>query len=348
MSRECKLVFLVLLFLSYAVSGVGFVQGLPTNGIVYVPYSLNAPTIDGYWTTSTEWTDATVIKVENTTTGWTFYLGLKYNGSHVFVLLDFVSDQTSSTHDFGGVFFDTKDDSGILAGPDDFGFVVTPGPPSLTSIYQGTGSGNTTGEAWKEILIRPYDELYFGGFSGANDPYETANHRILEFAISRKWFMGAEIHYGFYAFVSDRHSGIEWPFSRRTLLEWPVGAGGKNIEYETYAAEVPPTPEKWGDIVFYEDAHVLNEAYTELQNNYTTLENKYNASIESNVSLQSALDQVRSDYDSLSKNFGDLQTAYLYTTYLVYSLLATTIILATLTVYLAKSRQTRTKPSNPI
>jgi len=342
MGRKYRLEFFVLLLLSYIVSNATRAQGLPVNGVAYVPYSHNIPKIDGLWTTPQEWTDATMIKVEHTSTGWTFYLGLKYNGTHIFVLLDFVSDKTPSTHDFGGVFFDTKDDGGNLAGQDDFGFVITPGPPVLTSIFQGTRNGNTTGEAWTEIFIRPYDELYEGGFSGVNDPYESEAHRIMEFAISRQWFNEVEIHYGFYAFVSDRHSGIPWPNSTRTLVEWPMDAGGKNIEYEIWAQEVPPAPKRWGDIVFYEDINALYTTYIGLNNNFIKLENNYAALLENDTSLQSAFNQLESNYDSLSKSFNELQTAYFHTTYLLYSLLAITIILATLIVYLTKSHQKRT------
>src|SRR3972149_7816099 len=166
MGRIYRLLFLSVMSLFYFISNIAMVNSLPINGVAYVPYSQNAPKIDGLWTTPTEWTDATIIKVDDISTGWTIYLGLQYNRTHIFVLLDFVRDKTSSTHDFGGIFFDSKDDGGNLAGQDDFGLVITPGPPDLTSIFQGTGSGNTTGEAWTEIFVRPYDELYKGGFSG--------------------------------------------------------------------------------------------------------------------------------------------------------------------------------------
>jgi len=323
MKKRCRSAFLVVVFLSYSLLNIAWVRGLRTNGVVYARCSINIPVIDGKWTTPTEWTDATEIKVENASTGQTLYIRVKCNGTFIYVLLDFVTDYTQSTYDYGGICFDTKDDGDTLAKKDDFSFIQLVGQANFLYILEGTGTGNTTGESW--IIGRYHahpESAGLGGFSGINDPYQSKAHRIIEFRIPRNgrrnWFEEG-FHYGFYAFVSDYHS--------ETLLEWPTGAGGNNLRLpQTVGAigmNVPPAPERWGDIVFPEE-----------------LWDDYNDLLLNNSSLQSTLDQLQSNYYSLNNSFNvlndrfeDLQIAYSQITYLTYALSAIVIILVTTTFY---------------
>lgn len=344
MRKRCVLPFLAVSLLFFSILNLGWVRALPANGVLYVPYSENMPAIDGKWTAATEWTDAVETRAE-ASNGWAFYLRLKHNGTHLFVLLDVVSDKTESTHDFGGIFFDAKDDGGSLPREDDYGFVMSLGYPDFTTLFQGTGIGNTTGQAWAPVVGHPYNDLYKGGFSGTNNPYETDRHRILEFAISRQRF-NSELHYGFYAFISDRHSAGTFPDIVSTLVEWPIGAGGTTIKYEVYAVDVPPPPDQWGDLIFYEDINRLSANYAELQNNYTELDNSYKQLLASNNSLQSKLDQLEAEHDSLNstfselnQRFGDLEMTYTNTKHLSYALLASTIALGTLAIYWRHARK---------
>lgn len=333
MKKRCRSAFLAVVFLACSVLNTVWVHGLRTHGVVYAHCSINIPVIDGRWTTPTEWADATEIKVENGSTGQTLYIRLKYNGTYLYVLLDFVTDYTPSTYDYGGICFDTKDDGGILAAWDDFSFIQLVGQVNFLYIFQGTGTGNTTGESWMIARYQAHPETEgMGGFSGINDPYQGKAHRIIEFRIPRdgsrrNWFE-VDFHYGFYAFVSDYHS--------ETLLEWPIGAGGKNIRLTQtiggIGMDVPPAPERWGDIVFPEE-----------------LWDNYNALLLSNSSLQSTINQLQSDYHSLNNSFNvlndrfeDLRIAYSQITYLTYASFAIVIVLTAVTVYqrLKKERYT--------
>lgn len=333
MKRRRKSAFLAVVFLSCSVLNIVWVRGLRTHGAVYARGSINIPVIDGKWTTPTEWMDATEIKVENVSTGQMLYIRLKYNGTFLYVLLDFVSDYTPSTYDYGGICFDTKDDGGILADWDDFSFIQLVGQVNFLYIFQGTGTGNTTGESWHIARYNAHPETSsMGGFSGANDPYEKRSHRIIEFRIPRNggrrnWFK-VNFHYGFYAFVSDYHN--------ETFLEWPIGSGGKNLRLPQtiggIGMDVPPAPEKWGDIAFPEE-----------------LWDKYDVLFLSNSSLQSAFNQLQLDYYSLNDSFNalndrfeDMRIAYNQITYLAYGSSAIVIILAAVTIYQWFKKERRT------
>jgi len=225
-------VFLAMFFCLYSIS-LGYC--IPDNGYFDAPYSSNIPNIDGQWSTPTEWTDASETRVEDDF-GWRAYFRLKHNQTHIFVLLDFITDQSESANDLGGVCIDTLDEGGNAPKTDDYVFGYRTGWGS--SVFQGTGHGGT--DAWVHITT-PSGTLGVGGFSSINDPYEGGkDHRIYEFQVPCS-FLGEENRYGFYAYVCD--NGID------TLLEWPEGAGGL-FDYPDHFGldKVPPAPGNWGSI----------------------------------------------------------------------------------------------------
>lgn len=225
-----------------SLSSVGLGYSIPENGTIFVPNSTNIPNIDGQWSTPDEWTDASENIIQNEFE-WTAYIGAKHNQTHIFVLLDFVTDQSSSDPDVCGIAFDTENDGGNFPDLDDYLFTFDWGALSTMfffnkNLYQGTGRGGSYSEAWVEIDI-PLETMIERGFSSTHDPYEDSrNHRIYELQIPCS-FLDIEYSCGFYAFVYDNE------YYSKTLLEWPEGAGGIGND-ESRA--VIPAPGTWGNI----------------------------------------------------------------------------------------------------
>jgi hypothetical protein len=210
--------FLLVVSLIFLAFNVGVGHSLPENGTINVPYSTNVPTIDGAWTSPVEWQGASENPISNQN-NMTAYLRIEHNGTYLFILIDFISDQTNSSSDNVWIYFDTKDDGGTLPQTDDYVF-------DITGFRQGTGSA-TGGSQWVYIAT-PAGAIMAKGFSHLNDPYDNATvHEIYEFRVPCS-FLGAGHFYGFYAVVIDS--------STFTILHWPVASADSS------------DPNVWGDI----------------------------------------------------------------------------------------------------
>ena len=245
-------IIIVLSFLMFS-DFVAVIQCFSTNPSINVPYSANAPNLDGQWTTSTEWTDASEYKISNQVS--TAYIRTKHNSSSLFVLVDFVSDQTGSasdsisTFDYCGLFFDLLNDGGLYPESDDYFlshyYISSTYKSGLqTYVSQGTGM-NKEDNNWK-VIDTPNGFILDRGFSATNDPYENnKNHRIYEASAPLEFFN--ENITGFYVFVRDANAGLGLG---STLLEFPIDAGGKTTRSDSVADVIAPAPEKWGFLVF--------------------------------------------------------------------------------------------------
>jgi hypothetical protein len=266
MGKFCFTVFIVILLSLLMFSDLtAVIQCVSTNPSINVPYSANAPILDSQWTTSTEWTDSSEYKLSNQ--GSTAYIRAKQNSSFLFILVDFVSDQTGSasdsisTFDYCGLFFDVSNDGGLYPKSDDYflsHYYISSTSKSglITYISQGIGL-NKEGNNWREIYT-PQGFILNRGFSSINDPYEsTKNHRIYESSIPLSFFNGNIT--GFYVFVRDANTGLGLG---GTLLEFPIGAGGKSIRSDSMAYVIAPAPEKWGNLVFNQSSISPTPVYT--------------------------------------------------------------------------------------
>jgi hypothetical protein len=225
----------------YGFSNVRFGLSIPANGSINIAYSDRAPTIDGVWDNSSEWSDTTLIKLtENMSNGvnMTADVRLKYNGTYVFVLIDFLTDLVHNTYDQGGVCIDSANDGGSLPQADDYLFSLLAGQaPTFLYTFTGTGSGSKPADAWSLTMIPEADGA--SGFARGQFGNDSI-HLIYEFQIPCM-IWPAKSSYGFYVYVFDYHT--------QAFLEWPVGAGGGWTLLAKGASQyVPPSPDRWGSI----------------------------------------------------------------------------------------------------
>jgi len=195
--------------------------------------------LDGIWSTKTEWADASEAKiVEN---GLTAYLKAKYDERFLYVLIDFVSDMTLNTGNWGVVCFDTRNDGGKAPLPDDYCFYRTirgagikGGDSFASGIMQGNGMKWVSIEESKSLpefkAVMSHSQL--------NDPYESKDHHVsYEFKIPRGKGLGEEMR--FYVYVNDGYYN--------NFVEWPTNAGGKRFAIGSPTLkDVLASPNNWG------------------------------------------------------------------------------------------------------
>jgi len=189
-------------------------------------YSLNAPTIDGNWTSDHEWTDATEFKVKERELFCVFRL--KHDGYRLFVLADIVSatNLTSAyTEVFVGVDVDGK--GGVAPQEDDYLFRMlftaeTNGVVETILYSQGNGV------AWVRpkyfTRANPVAGFGVGSYSKENNPYSSDAHWLCEMEISLK-FLGAREVYGFYISAYNSDLNILFALPKGGSVERPESWG---------------------------------------------------------------------------------------------------------------------------
>jgi hypothetical protein len=238
----CDIPLKLTVLLSFAVllliplkAGVSF--GINDEMLV-VPKSEKPAEINGNWSTKTEWTDASEIKVQNEEL--TAYIRAKHDGVFVYLLVDFLSDYgLDVSGDFAIICFDTNNNRGNVPQSDDYCFYrITRTGDATDGILQGNGSGWTVLQ--ESDIWDPYDEKFDAAvsYSHLNDPYDSINnHVIYEFRIPIDLYSLNETM-SFYVYTNDAYTG--------KFFEWPTNAGGK--QYRLVVKDVLPAPDKWADL----------------------------------------------------------------------------------------------------
>ena len=231
MNKLLLVVFLIVFLLS---STIPIGRSLPANGVLQVPYSTDVPILDGQWSTSSEWNHASEYKLtQGSLAQLVAYFRLENNGTHLFMLVDFVSDSRQSGYDDLVIMFDTKDDGGNAPSQDDYRFYCGNG---RVSVAQGTGQGDPN--SWGKVNTEP-ETKYSQSFSHTNDPYDNQrDHETYELSIPLS-YLTANKTMGFWAEVSDGNSGY---------VSWPVHISKVPMYKGAIAIVSPPLPYDWGDI----------------------------------------------------------------------------------------------------
>ncbi len=235
--RMNKLLLGVCIIIFFLSSTIPFGESMPANGVLQVPYSTEVPTVDGQWSTPSEWNHASEYRLtQGSLEQLVAYFRLQNNGTHLFMLVDFISDQSQSGYDDLWVMFDTMDDGGNVPSQDDYLFMCK---NDSIRVRQGTGQPSQPGqESWGRFNTQP-ESKYSVGFSHTNDPYENQHdHETHELSIPLS-FLTANKNMGFWAEVSDGNSGyVAWPVH---ISKVPMYEGAVTIVS-------PPLPYDWGDI----------------------------------------------------------------------------------------------------
>lgn len=235
-----KYVMSILLFTVLALQVVltNPIQSAEGSLSLIIPESRESVEVDGLWTTKTEWTDSSELKISDEELS--AYVRAKHNQAYVYLLIDFLSDHgLEASGDFAVVCFDTKNNAGNAPLSDDYCFYrVTRTGDFMDGIIQGNGMDWTVlqeAETWD-----PYDEKFDAAISSShmNDPYDSVNnHVIYEFRIPIESY-GLNEEMEFYVYVNDAYT--------KEFIEWPIDAGGK--DFKLIVKDVVPAPDKWGDL----------------------------------------------------------------------------------------------------
>jgi hypothetical protein len=231
MQKHLLGVFLIVFLLS---NTIPIVRSLPTNGVLQVPYSSDVPIVDGQWSTPSEWNNASEYKfTQGSLAQLAAYFRLENNGTHLFILVDFITDQRQSGYDGLAIMFDTKDDGGNVPAQDDYRFSCQYG-----QVFVSQGTGQAGDNSWSKVNPQP-EAKYSSGFSHTNDPYDNQHdHETYELSIPLS-FLTTDKNMGFWAEVYDGNSGY---------VSWPVHISNVLLHEGAYATVSPPLPYDWGDI----------------------------------------------------------------------------------------------------
>ncbi len=188
----CLCLFLVNIFFtgySYSQSESEIVSRLSANPV----------TIDGRWTSQDEWIDAAEISYGDAV------FCIKDDKSFLYVLLDFISDETVDLGDLAGVRFDVLSDKANKPQPDDYSVSLIHQYSGVETIwiFQGNGTQWTLNWRGEWNVENPLRIVAASTGDAANDPYSKSPHVVYEFAIPRNMF-GDKSAIGFSAYMAHR------------------------------------------------------------------------------------------------------------------------------------------------
>lgn len=157
--------------------------------IIFLPLVENSkmPTIDGTWTSSTEWNQSRET-VQNYTDGTNLVIRAMRDADFVYVLLEMPQDFMVDGH--AAICFDTLSDGGAYMNPDDICYILG----ETLREYHGDGRTTLMQQAPKSPNV-----IAERGLSGSNSPYASnRDHMTYEFRLSADYVGSDQVSYGFY------------------------------------------------------------------------------------------------------------------------------------------------------
>lgn len=199
--------------------------------IMQSPYTDNPPDIDGKWTTSSEWNEATAIGLGKNDSK--MYVLTQHDSNFVYVMADIVSDHTTPSdsqlmrYNFL-MLFDRDDYKGDIAlGNKEIGIGTSLAYLNGTQIGSNFGSPVWTydNQSAAVDIVTPAGYNSSVGFSSTNDPFDSSqDHRIYEFRIPVSLLHKSD-KYGFSLQAHACHSQIlAAQCTPIYLLTWPADA----------------------------------------------------------------------------------------------------------------------------
>jgi hypothetical protein len=231
------------LALIIVMSALPFVAAPPGDPMGAPPASIPV-TIDGVWSGS-EWNDAPQYIMTDPTAANVGYIRVKYNSTHLLVIIDSVWDNTGASvypNENTWIAIDMNHDDGGAPGWDDFLFHI-----GATTFWQG----NTT--TWQNTWVPNTAGIQSSSSWGPGlvpSPNSGVVHRIDEMAIPLTHVGSPGSTVGFYAMVEDDSTdpdGMGW-LPATSYSEWPTNAGGSPGWPGGWGASPCAAPYAWGDL----------------------------------------------------------------------------------------------------
>ncbi len=192
------------------------------SGGTHIDYETsNAPTIDGHWTSGSEWTDG---KRENVGSNAIFYDEWSYVSTVNENIIIETMDNTNDPGDYFQICFDGTNNLGSAPQTDDFMINIT-GHTTCT-WYQGTGS------TWAAIATPGSSDFAWSQSLGTSPVY-TAQHYMLELTVNKQGFAALGMQFNMRIAVYDAHTG------GYGLQAYPAGSTANNPsgwEYIDYSS----------------------------------------------------------------------------------------------------------------
>jgi len=164
------------------------------------------PTIDGTWTSSSEWNNASET-VQNYTDSTNLVIRAMRDADFVYVLLEMPEDFMIDGH--AAICFDTLSDGGAYMNPDDICYILG----ETLREYHGDGRTTLMQQAPKSPNV-----IAERGLSGSNSPYgSTRDHVTYEFRLSADYIGSEQVSYGFYVSFDT----IKEPTNFSYFYSWP-------------------------------------------------------------------------------------------------------------------------------
>ena len=195
-------------------------------------------TVDGKWTNTGEWSDASQIKMfcyigAESSFSWigngTAYFRAKHDENYLYILVDFVSadskvyDEATGLGDMAWAIFDADHNDGSILQNGDLLFRIKwTSPESFVSDTMGASLQTTvmgvSANEW--VIVESPEGVDMAASTDAkNDPYSTSPHPIYEFKIPKNIF-GGQGSVSMCLTTSDPHAGV--------LMVWPLNRDYKN------------------------------------------------------------------------------------------------------------------------
>jgi hypothetical protein len=205
---------------------------------VTCPMQTQLATIDGKWTSATEWTDAPEIQMPVAVGNGAGYFRVKHDATALYILGESLVDtaveynSTAGMGDFMSVFLDTAYNQGTAPKTDDYRFIAYYVSASNTTVMTGKGDGT------KWITTGPVQGVQaMVGLDTGNSPH--APHPHVTFEMSIPLSMISASPFGFFIRLDD--STAWWSDSDATYAMhffWPNGG----------TAPQAVDPSAWGTI----------------------------------------------------------------------------------------------------
>jgi hypothetical protein len=230
MKRVLFAIFCIMALCSLLLVNAGTIKAAEPGYVRTAYFTSVMPTIDGAWTSETEWTDGEVTMVGEDgafTTTWDLG-GVSVTTR---LLVEFFSDNTTDAGDYWQICFDGDQSGGTAPQASDFRIDIV-GHTTLT-VYEGTGSGWT-------VVTTPSGIEWYNTVS--DSPTNSTSHWILEMTILNNAVALSQTRNFRLAVYDDNSTAgvLAWPPTDRDVPNvW-------GIEY--YSQN--PIPESFGIAVF--------------------------------------------------------------------------------------------------